>query len=206
MRNCNFLRLIYNKVTSRSYGHFLKFSYFNFLRNWFFQLCQKLQSLVKKTQGILGVNSKPPDLSPSLTNPIPHAQLPTKIIRLNTLQHGYSRIEQPPPFSSPLKKFPERVFWDPNPDHTKLAPQTSILVPTSEPESTAPAQSPTAMPTNKTDERPNKRMKLILGQWAHPRRMPTVHNPPPEDESMRNASIDSPQTAIMRTTSRSCSA
>jgi hypothetical protein len=48
MRNCNFLRLVYNKVTSRSYGYFLKFSYFNFLKNWFFQLCQKLQSLVKK--------------------------------------------------------------------------------------------------------------------------------------------------------------
>jgi hypothetical protein len=44
-----------NKVTSRSYSYFLKFSYFNFSRDWFFQLCQKLQSLVKKTQGILGV-------------------------------------------------------------------------------------------------------------------------------------------------------
>jgi hypothetical protein len=51
LKSCNFLRLIYNRVTSRSYGHFLKFSYFYFLRNWFFQLCQKLQSLVKKTQG-----------------------------------------------------------------------------------------------------------------------------------------------------------
>jgi hypothetical protein len=48
--------LISNKVTSRSYSYFLKVSYFYFLRNWFFQLCQKLQSLVKKTQGILGVN------------------------------------------------------------------------------------------------------------------------------------------------------
>jgi hypothetical protein len=57
MRSCNFLRLIYNKLTSRSYGYFLKFSYFYFLRNWFFQLCQKLQSLVKKTQGILEVNT-----------------------------------------------------------------------------------------------------------------------------------------------------
>jgi hypothetical protein len=42
-------------VTSRSYSHFLKFSYFYFLKSWFFQLCQKLQSLFKKTQGILGV-------------------------------------------------------------------------------------------------------------------------------------------------------
>jgi hypothetical protein len=50
------LRLISNKVISRSYGYFLKYSYFNFLRNWIFQLCQKLQSLVQKTQGILGVN------------------------------------------------------------------------------------------------------------------------------------------------------
>jgi hypothetical protein len=57
MRSCNFLRLIYNKVTSRSYGYFLKFSYFYFLRNWFFQLCQKLQSLVKEAQGILGVRA-----------------------------------------------------------------------------------------------------------------------------------------------------
>jgi hypothetical protein len=46
-----------NKVTLRSYGHFLKFSYFYFLRNWFSQLCQKLQSLVQKTQGISGINS-----------------------------------------------------------------------------------------------------------------------------------------------------
>jgi hypothetical protein len=51
------LRLIYNKVTSQSYGYFLKFSYFNFLKNWFFQPCQKLQSFVKKTQGILGINN-----------------------------------------------------------------------------------------------------------------------------------------------------
>jgi hypothetical protein len=32
MRNCNFLRLIYKKVASRSYNYFLKFTYFNFLR------------------------------------------------------------------------------------------------------------------------------------------------------------------------------
>jgi hypothetical protein len=55
MRSCNFLKLISNKITSKSYGYFLKFIDFNFLRNWFFQLCQKLQSLVKKIQGILGV-------------------------------------------------------------------------------------------------------------------------------------------------------
>jgi hypothetical protein len=51
------LRFISNKVTSRSYGYFLKFSYFYFLRNFFFQQCQKLHSLVKKSQGILGVNT-----------------------------------------------------------------------------------------------------------------------------------------------------
>jgi hypothetical protein len=50
------LRLIYNKVTLRSYSLFLKFSYLNFLRKSFFQLYKKLQSLVKKAQGILGVN------------------------------------------------------------------------------------------------------------------------------------------------------
>jgi hypothetical protein len=56
MRSWTFLRLIPNKATSWSYDYFLKFSYFYFLRKWYFQLCQKLQSLVKKTQGILGVN------------------------------------------------------------------------------------------------------------------------------------------------------
>jgi hypothetical protein len=38
IRIYNFLKLISNKVTSRSYSYFLKFSYFYFLRNWFFQL------------------------------------------------------------------------------------------------------------------------------------------------------------------------
>jgi hypothetical protein len=46
-----------NKVTSRSYNYFFKFSYFILLRNRFFQQCQKLQSLLKTTQGILGVNT-----------------------------------------------------------------------------------------------------------------------------------------------------
>jgi hypothetical protein len=48
MRSSNFLRLIYNKVILGSYSYFLKFSYFYFLRNWFFQLCKKLSCLVKK--------------------------------------------------------------------------------------------------------------------------------------------------------------
>jgi hypothetical protein len=50
-----FFEVISNKVTSRSYSYFLKISYFYFLKTLFFQLCQKLQSLVKLTQGILGV-------------------------------------------------------------------------------------------------------------------------------------------------------
>jgi hypothetical protein len=34
----------------------LSFQTFDFWRKSFLQLCQKLQSLVRKTQGILGVN------------------------------------------------------------------------------------------------------------------------------------------------------
>jgi hypothetical protein len=44
-----------NKVTTRSYGFFFKFSYFFCCGNGFLQQCLKLQKLVKKTQGILGV-------------------------------------------------------------------------------------------------------------------------------------------------------
>jgi hypothetical protein len=55
MRSYNFLRLIYNKVTSRSYGYFLRFSYFYFLR--------------KKTQGILGVTQKPHGILDYTTTP-----------------------------------------------------------------------------------------------------------------------------------------
>jgi hypothetical protein len=44
MRSCSFWRLIFNKVTSRSYGYFLKFSSFFFgSRNGFLQVGQKLQ-------------------------------------------------------------------------------------------------------------------------------------------------------------------
>ena len=69
MKSCNFLRLIYNKVTSRSYGYFLKFLYFYFLRKWFFQLCQKLQSLVRKiSQGTIGI--KDPKKIGGLRTPI----------------------------------------------------------------------------------------------------------------------------------------
>ena len=50
MRSCNFLRMIYNKVTLRSYDYFLKFSYF-------FQSCQKLQSLVKNHKEFYGLIS-----------------------------------------------------------------------------------------------------------------------------------------------------
>jgi hypothetical protein len=37
-------------------GYFLKFSYFYFLRNWFFQLCLKTTKFGKKPPWILGVN------------------------------------------------------------------------------------------------------------------------------------------------------
>jgi hypothetical protein len=46
---------MFNKVTSRSYGYFPKFSYFFWYRNGFLQVGQKLQKLVKKIEGILGV-------------------------------------------------------------------------------------------------------------------------------------------------------
>jgi hypothetical protein len=39
---------MYTKVTQRSYGYFVKLSYFGFWRKWFFQLCQKLHSFAKK--------------------------------------------------------------------------------------------------------------------------------------------------------------
>jgi hypothetical protein len=38
MRSCNFWRLMFDKVTSRSYSYFLKFSYFFWWRNWILQL------------------------------------------------------------------------------------------------------------------------------------------------------------------------
>jgi hypothetical protein len=47
-RGYNFWRLVHKKVVWRSYNHFLKYSYFEFLRKWFLHLCQKLHSLVKK--------------------------------------------------------------------------------------------------------------------------------------------------------------
>jgi hypothetical protein len=51
----NILSLMSNKVIQRFYGNFLKNSYFGSWKKWFLQLCQKLQSLVKKSQGILEV-------------------------------------------------------------------------------------------------------------------------------------------------------
>jgi hypothetical protein len=49
---------MFNKVTLRSYCYFLKFLYFFGYRNGFLQVGQKLQKLVKKTEGILGVKLK----------------------------------------------------------------------------------------------------------------------------------------------------
>jgi hypothetical protein len=46
---------MFNKVTSRPYGYFLKFSYFFRQRNGYLQVGQKPQKLVKKIEGILGV-------------------------------------------------------------------------------------------------------------------------------------------------------
>jgi hypothetical protein len=57
MRSYNFLRLVNNKITSISYGYFLKVSYFFWQRNEFLQLGQRLHKLVKKTEGILGVKT-----------------------------------------------------------------------------------------------------------------------------------------------------
>jgi hypothetical protein len=55
MRSYNFLRLISNKETSRSYGYFLKSAYFNFLKKWNFSTMSETAEFGKKTQGILGV-------------------------------------------------------------------------------------------------------------------------------------------------------
>jgi hypothetical protein len=51
--------LMFNKVTSRCYGYFLKFSYFFLVEKWILLVGQKLQKLVKKTEGILGVKTEP---------------------------------------------------------------------------------------------------------------------------------------------------
>jgi hypothetical protein len=69
MRSCNFWRLMFNKVTLGSYGYFFKFSYFFWYRNGILQVGQKLQKLVKKTEGILGVK-----LSVLLRSPLFHVE------------------------------------------------------------------------------------------------------------------------------------
>jgi hypothetical protein len=56
MRGCNFLGLISNKVTLRSYNYFSWFIHLIFGKNEFFQLCPQLPSFAKKIQEILGVN------------------------------------------------------------------------------------------------------------------------------------------------------
>jgi hypothetical protein len=48
MRSYNFLRMIYNKVTSRSYGYFLIFSYFNFFEKLIFPTMSKTAKFDKK--------------------------------------------------------------------------------------------------------------------------------------------------------------
>jgi hypothetical protein len=56
MRSYNFWRLMFNKVTSRSYGFFIKVLILFLVEKWIPPSSQKLQKLVKKTEGILGVN------------------------------------------------------------------------------------------------------------------------------------------------------
>jgi hypothetical protein len=55
MRSCNFLRLIHNKVTSRSYSYFLKFSYLNFFEDLIFPTKSQTAKFGKKTEGILEI-------------------------------------------------------------------------------------------------------------------------------------------------------
>jgi hypothetical protein len=57
MSSCNFLRLIFNKVTPRSYGYFFKASYSFLKKKLIFPTMSKTAEFGKKTQGILGVNS-----------------------------------------------------------------------------------------------------------------------------------------------------
>jgi hypothetical protein len=47
---------MFNKVTSRSYGYVLKFSYFFLVKKWISPTRSETVDLVKKLEGILGVN------------------------------------------------------------------------------------------------------------------------------------------------------
>jgi hypothetical protein len=47
---------MFNKVTSRSYGYFLKFSYFFLVEKWILPNRSEIAEIGKKTEGILGVN------------------------------------------------------------------------------------------------------------------------------------------------------
>jgi hypothetical protein len=58
MRGCKFLRLMFHKVTLRSYNYFLHFLHLIFGGKWILQLCPKLPSFVEKPQGILGVKRR----------------------------------------------------------------------------------------------------------------------------------------------------
>jgi hypothetical protein len=51
MRSCNFWRLMFNKVTSRSYNYFLKL-----VEKWIPPTRSETTEIGKKTEGILGVN------------------------------------------------------------------------------------------------------------------------------------------------------
>jgi hypothetical protein len=79
MRSCNFWRLMLNKVTLRFYSCSLKFSYFFWKRNGFLQVGQKLQKLIRKTEGILGVKviSDQVDLGPTWSTYLRKLGFPT---------------------------------------------------------------------------------------------------------------------------------
>jgi hypothetical protein len=55
MRSYNFWRLMFNKVTSRYYSYFLKFSYFFWVEKWIPPSRSETVEIGKKTEGILGV-------------------------------------------------------------------------------------------------------------------------------------------------------
>jgi hypothetical protein len=70
MRDCNFLRLVSNTITSRSYNYFSQFLHLIFLhliflhliflhlifwKKWFVQLCSKQPGFIQIPQGILGI-------------------------------------------------------------------------------------------------------------------------------------------------------
>ena len=56
MKSCNFSRLMFNKVTLRSYDYFPNLLSFQLLEKCFLQLCQNYIVFVRYTQRTLGLN------------------------------------------------------------------------------------------------------------------------------------------------------